>query len=79
MEVQDENRLEDSTIEKNPRQGFGGDKKLTTEPHVSLRRIDIPPDFVDETQKVGTRGGGVRTRVGRQIQVPKKYAEDFEI
>ena len=46
---------------------------------MSLRRIDIPPDFVDETQKVGTRGGGVRTRVGRQIQVPKKYAEDFEI
>ena len=78
MEVQDESRPEESTIEKNLRQDFGGDGKLKTEPHVSLRRINIPPDFVDKTQEVGTREA-VRTRVGRKIQLPKKYAEDFEL
>ena len=78
MEVQDESCPEESTIEKNLRQDFGKDGKLNTDPHVSLCRISIPPDFVDETRKIGTREA-VCTRVGQEIQLPKKHAEDFKI
>ena len=81
LEVQDESRREYPTIEKSLPQDFVADGKLKKEPHVSLRRMQIPRDFVVENKREGDsrNNGTFHTRFGRRIQFPKKYAEDFEV
>ena len=68
MEGQDDRRREGPTIKKTPRQDFGLDGKLNKEAHVSLRRLNIPRDFVDENkiEDVGN-SDAVHTRFGRKI------------
>ena len=80
LEVQDERRREEPTIEKSLPQDFGEDGKLKKESHVSLRRMKIPRDFVVENkgEEDVKNSGTAHTRFGRRIQFPKKYAEDFE-
>ena len=80
-EVQDESHQEDPTIDKSLPQDFGEDGMLTKEPRVSLRRIQIPGDFVVQNKREEDAGINetVHTRFGRRIQFPKKYTEDFEI
>ena len=51
------------------------------EPRVSLRKMEIPEDFIigrrrdDDARDNKT----VRSRFGRKIELPKRYAKDFEV
>ena len=81
LEVQDQSHQEDPTIEKSLPRDFGEDGMLTKEPRVSLRRMQIPRDFVVQNKRKEDAGINETVHIlfGRRIQFPKKYTEDFEI